>query len=435
VHVAIVGNGVTGVSAALRLRARRPDWRITLLSGESTHHWSRPALMYVYMGHMRYADTKPFPDSFWGEQRLELLRGWVTRIDLGSRRLELAGQPPLHWDKLLLATGARSNRFGWPGEELAGVQGLYGLADLRALHETCARARAAVIVGGGLIGVELAEMLRSRALAVTVLVREASYWRNALPAEESELVERAIRAHGVELRPATELARVLDDGAGRCAGVETTRGERIACELVGLTAGVRPNVALVAGTPVRVGRGVLVDRMLRTSVPDVFAAGDCAELERPDGTTLVQQLWYTGKLQGEHVADVMAGDERAYEPGLAYNSAKFFDLEFQTYGDVPATAGPGNSLYWQDEGGRHALRIAHVGGRVTGFNALGLRWRHAVAERWIAEGRPLAHVLAHLSEAHFDPELHRRHERALADAFARQLAGEGARPGAHTGAA
>ena len=81
-HVAILGNGVTGVSAALRLRERRPDWRITLVSGESTHHYSRPALMYVFMGHMRYADTKPFEDSFWGEKRLDLVRAWVTRIDL-----------------------------------------------------------------------------------------------------------------------------------------------------------------------------------------------------------------------------------------------------------------------------------------------------------------------------------------------------------------
>ena len=419
-HVAILGNGVTGVSAALRLRARRPDWRITLVSGESTHHYSRPALMYVFMGHMRYQDTKPFEDSFWGEQRLELLRAWVTRIDLERKRLELHGKPPLAWDRLLLATGSKPNRFGWPGQDLDGVQGLWGLADLKSLHSACESARAAVIVGGGLIGVELAEMLRSRGLAVTMLVRESSYWNNVLPAEESAMVGREIRAHGVELLLATQLRAIEDDGRGRAAAVLTDTGERIPCQIVGLTAGVSPNVDLVRGSAIRTGRGVLVDRHLRTSVPDVFAAGDCAEIERAGGPNLVQQVWYTGKRQGELVADVIAGEARVYEPGVWFNSAKFFDLEYQTYGLVDPLVTGAASLYWEHASGRKCVRLAHAGGRVTGVNVLGLRWRHEVCERWIAEGRALPEVAARLGEAHFDPELGARHEHEIAAAFARQ---------------
>ena len=137
-HVAILGNGVTGVSAALRIRARRPDWKISIVSGESRYHWSRPALMYIFMGHMRYKETKPFPDGFWDAQRIDLVRGWVTRIDTDNRRLELHDGPPLAWDRLLIATGAVPNRFGWPGQDLDGVQGLYGLADLHNLYRTTA---------------------------------------------------------------------------------------------------------------------------------------------------------------------------------------------------------------------------------------------------------------------------------------------------------
>ena len=349
-HVAILGNGVTGVSAALKLRALRPDWRITLVSGESTYHYSRPALMYVFMGHMRYADCKPFEDSFWGEQRLELLRGWVTRIDLESKRLELHGQPPLAWDKLLLATGSKPNRFGWPGQDLDGVQGLWGLADLKSLYESCARAHGAVIVGGGLIGVELAEMLHSRGLEVTFLVREAGYWDNVLPAEESAMVGREIRAHGIALRLETELDSIEDDGRGRCGAVRTRAGERIPCEIVGLTAGVSPNLDVLEGSAIETGRGVLVDEGLRTSVPDVYAAGDCAEIRRAGQKSLLQQVWYTGKRQGELVARVMAqgaGAAPAYEPGIWFNSAKFFDLEYQTYGRVNFRVPGEESLYWE----------------------------------------------------------------------------------------
>ena len=419
-HVAILGNGVTGVSAALRLRALRPDWRITLVSGESTHHYSRPALMYVFMGHMRYRDTKPFEDSFWGEQRLELVRAWVTRIDLEKKRLVLHGKPPLAWDKLLLATGSKPNRFGWPGQDLEGVQGLWGLADLKTLHDSCARAREAVIVGGGLIGVELAEMLHSRGLGVTFLVRESSYWNNVLPAEESAMVGREIRAHGVGLRLATQLQSIEDDGRGRAAAVRTDQGERIPCQIVGLTPGVSPNIDLVKESAIPCARGILVDRHLRTRVPDVFAAGDCAEIERPGEKSLVQQVWYTGKQQGELVAEVIAGQEREYEPGVWFNSAKFFDLEYQTYGRVNRNVPGEASLYWEHAGGKKSVRIVHVGGKVIGGNVMGVRWRHAVCERWIEEGRGLAHVLPRIGEASFDPELFARHEQEIAAAFARQ---------------
>jgi len=416
-HVAILGNGIAGVSAALRLRELRPDWRITLVSGESTYHYSRPALMYVFMGHMRYQDTKPFEDSFWAEKRLSLLRGWVTRIDLEGRRLELHGQPPLAWDRLLVATGSRPNRFGWPGQDLDGVQGLWGLPDLERLRQGCARARAAVLVGGGLIGVELAEMLHARGVRVTFLVREASYWNNILPPEESELVNREIRRHGIDLRLSTQLAEIHDDGAGRVGGVTTDGGERIACEIVGLTAGVSPNVDVARASGVPTGRGILVDETLRTRVPEVFAAGDCAEIVVPGGRNLIQQVWYTGKLQGEVAGENLADGTRAYRPGIWFNSAKFFDLEYQTYGrvnlDVPGEA----SLYWQRADGRAAVRLVHVDGRLIGVNLIGLRWRHEVCERWIAEGRRLEHVCARLAEAHFDPELYRRHEREIAAAF------------------
>ena len=417
-HVAIIGNGVAGVSAALRLRERRPDWRITLVSGESSYHYSRPALMYVFMGHMRYQDTKPYEDSFWSEQRLDLVRAWVRAIDFEHKRLLLHEKPPLAWDKLLIATGSKPNRFGWPGQDLEGVQGLWGLADLKSLHDGASRTRSAVIVGGGLIGIELAEMLHSRGVHVTFLVREPSYWSLILPLEESRMVNRVVLEQGIELRLQTQLKAILDDGAGRCAAVLTDKDERIECQLVGLTAGVSPNLDLVRGTQLKTARGVLVDGSFRTNLPDVFAAGDCAEIVVEGGENLVQQVWYTGKKQGEVAGDVIAGEERRYEPGIWFNSAKFFDLEYQTYGQVQRKVPGEGNLYWEHADGKRSIRVVHAAGRVIGFNLMGIRWRHEVCERWISEGRSLDHVLARLAEANFDPELYRRFESDVARAFA-----------------
>lgn len=412
--VVILGNGITGVSAALRIRRERPDWRIRVVSGESTHHYSRPALMYVFMGHMSYADTKPYEDSFWKEQRIELTRGWVARIDFGAREMELENGERVPYERLLLATGSCPNRFGWPGQDLEGVQGFYGLDDLRRLIELSARARRCVIVGGGLIGIELAEMLHSRGIHVTMLVREDHYWGNILPRQEGLVVHDVLRERGVDLRTRTELAEILDDGSGRACAVVTDHGDRLDCQIVGLTAGVSPNLSILRDCGLRVDRGVLVDDRFRTNLDGVFAAGDCAQL--PDGR--IQQVWYTGREQGELAGASIAGLEVAYRPAIWFNSAKFFDLEFQTYGEVPPDVDESRSFYWQDDSQRRALRIVHDGGRVTGFNFFGMRARHRVCERWIVEGARIESVVEELSAAHFDGEFEPCHQQRVRRAFA-----------------
>ncbi len=411
-HVVIIGNGVTGATAALELRKLDSDCRITMISGESTYHFSRPALMYIFMGHMSYQDTKPHEDHIWSDNRIDLVRDWVTDIDTAGKQLTLHKGGALVYDKLLLATGARSNKFGWPGQDLPGVQGLYDLMDLKRLYDNVKTTRHAVIVGGGLIGIELAEMLHSRGLPVTFLVREVSYWDNVLPAEESAMVTRLIREAGFGLKLETGLKEIEDDGSGRVGAVVTDKDERIECQLVGLTAGVSPNIELVKEhAHIETGRGILVDWNLATSAPDVFAAGDCAEIiTEGDGRNLLQQVWYTGKMQGRIAARSIAGEQAIYDPGIWYNSAKFLDLEYHTYGQVNLRVPDEQNLYWEHPNGLHSVRIVYLQDRVIGINTMGLRFRHRVCEAWIAEERPLEYVLEHLAEANFDPELFDRFE-------------------------
>jgi NAD(P)H-nitrite reductase large subunit len=421
-HVVIIGNGITGATAALELRRLDADCRITMISGESRFHYSRPALMYIFMGHMSYRDTKPHQDHTWADNRIDLVRAWITAIDTDSRQLILHGSGDLAYDKLLIATGAKSNKFGWPGQDLRGVQGLYDLQDLKRLHDSVQTTRHAVIVGGGLIGIELAEMLHSCGVPVTFLVREASYWDNVLPAEESAMVSRIIREAGFGLQLKTGLKEIVGDSDGRACAVVTDADERLECQLVGLTAGVSPNIDLLEDTTIETGRGVLVDWSLRTNMPDVLAAGDCAEIVTDgDSRNLVQQVWYTGKRQARVAARVLAGMEAVYDPGVWYNSAKFLDLEYHTYGQVNLDVPDEQNLYWEHPDGLHSIRIVHLQDRVIGFNTMGVRFRHRVCEAWIAERRPLEYVLDHLEEANFDPEFHRRFEAHVANQFKESL--------------
>ena len=423
-RVAIIGNGITGVSAALSIRRLRPDWEIVMISGESDFHYSRPALMYIFMGHMSYRDTKPYEDGFWRKNRIDLVRGWVAQIDAAGKKLVMSRGEPVSFDRLLIATGSKPNRFGWPGQDLGGVQGFYGLMDLGLLYENVKGARSAAVVGGGLIGIELAEMLHSRNIRVTFLVREKSYWSNVLPPEESRMINDVIRERGIDLRLETELREIVDDGSGRAKGIVTGAGEFVECQVVGLTAGVSPNVSLARSSGIGTARGVLVDRSFRTDAPDVFAAGDCAEIATEgEEKNLVQQVWYTGKAQGRVAGEAIAGERAVYEPGIWYNSAKFFDLEYQTYGTVASVPAEGESgFYWEHPDGRRSIRIVTRGGVLSGINVMGLRYRHEVCESWVAEKRSLDYVLDNLSEANFDPEFCGRYEEEIIREIKKQAA-------------
>ncbi|SDY60665.1 NAD(P)/FAD-dependent oxidoreductase [Hymenobacter psychrophilus] len=425
-HLVIIGNGITGVSAALTARRLDPAARITLVSAESAHHYSRTALMYIYMGHMRYQDTKPYGDWFWAENRLELVHAEATGLDPAARQVQLSTGSRLPYERLLLATGSVTRFFGWPGQELRGVQGLYGLPDLEKMTRDTQGIARAVVVGGGLIGIELAEMLHARGIHVTLLVRESRYWELVLPPEEAALVERQIALHHLDLRLETEMRAVLGDADGRVRAVVTTAGEELPCQWVGIATGVAPNLALATSGGIETDRGILVDEHLQTSVPDVYAAGDCAQHRAPAaGQVPLEQLWYTGRLQGETVAHTICGQPTPYRRGQWFNSAKFFNLEYHTYGRVPAAPEAGTRTFcWQHPGGGQLLRInfeADEGHAVTGMNALGLRQRHAVWEQWLRAATPVTEVLARLGEANFDPEFFRRHEPAMRAAFARQF--------------
>jgi NADPH-dependent 2,4-dienoyl-CoA reductase/sulfur reductase-like enzyme len=421
-HLVIIGNGIAGVSCAQTVRRLRPAARITLVSAESPHHFSRPALMYLYLGHLRWPDIKPYEDWYWAENRLELVHDRATGIDVAQRLVHLAAGAPLPYDALLLATGASTRYHDWPGQHLAGVQGLVTLADAELMSQATQQVQQAVVVGGGLIGVELAEMLRARRIGVTVLVRDTHYWGSVLPAEEAALVDAELRRHGVQVQYGTELAAALGDAAGRVRAVRTSSGQELPCQWLGIATGVAPNLALTRGTTLETDRGILVDDYLQTSVPGIYAAGDCAQRRNPPpGEAAIEPLWYTGRMQGETVAYTICGQPTPYRRGPWFNSAKFFDLEYQTYGLVPARPVPGqSSFWWQHPGGHCGLRL-HYGTEASqpllGLNALGLRLRHAVCDGWLRAGTPVREVLEQLGAANFDPEFFPQHEPAIVAAY------------------
>lgn len=418
-RLVIIGNGVAGVTVARHVR-KRSDREILIISSETEHHFSRTALMYVFMGHMKFEHTKPYEDYFWQKNRIDLKQGFVCAIDTDAKHLTLASGEQIEYADLVLATGSQSNKFGWIGQDLPGVQGLFNYQDLLLMEENCQSTKRAVLVGGGLIGIEMAEMLLSRGIDVTFLVKEERFWGNILPKEESVLVQKHGEQHGVKFLFNTELHEVVAGDDGRAKSIITKEGDEIPCEFVGLSAGVHPNIDIVSQSKVAVGRGILVNDYLETNIPNVYAVGDCAEIHVEEGRNRIEPLWYTGKMQGEALAKTIAGERTKYERGIWFNSAKFFDVEYQTYGFVGNEPVDNiSSFYWQHPEKELCIRINYQTDTqvVTGINTFGIRMRHEVWENWLANSCKLKYVLQHLKDANFDPEFFRRYEQDVINTF------------------
>jgi len=425
-HYVIVGNGVCGMEAALALRAREADARISLVSDEHDHFFSRPALMYVFAGQTRLQDTEPYDRKLYERMGFERVRGTVGAVDAAGHALVFVDGARLGYDRLLLAVGSKARAAPWPGAEGPGLHYFVTLRDLEGLDRDARKGGRAVVIGGGLIGVEVAEILHDRGLHVTFLIRENWYFPLALDGNESALVSEHMRAHGVDVRLGINVEAILRGPDGRPRAVRVD-GSELPTDLVATSIGVVPSTAFLAGGPVALSKGgaIEVDDALRTGTPDVWAGGDCANVTWADGSRRPEQLWYTARDQGRIAAQSMLGDEVAYRRGTWYNSAKFFDLEWTTAGWVPALLnfdntpldpGPDVRTWFQRvPGGFVSQKIVCKGDRVVGFNMLGSRWNHEPLLLWIHERRSLEWVLKHLHEAQFDEEF-MEHFRVLPEA-------------------
>ncbi len=421
--IVIVGNGISGVTAARHIR-KLSDFHITIISGESDYFFSRTALMYVYMGHMKFDDTQPYEPSFWSKNKINLKKAWVKEIISKEKQLLLENDETLAYDVLILATGSKPNKFGWPGENLEGVQGLYSKQDLELLEKTAPNnviCKHAVVVGGGLIGVELAEMLHSRQIPVTFLVRESNFWNSVLPDHDSSVLNQHIKSHGIDLRLGVNLKEIRSDHLGRVKSIEIAEtGEIIPCNFVGLTVGVSPEIGLAQNSGIETRRGILVNQFFETNITDIYAIGDCAEQTDPlpNGRRSIEAVWYSGRMMGETIAQTITGNKTPYKPGHWFNSAKFFDIEYQTYGWVSNLHSKPEyemQLHWHspDNSKGVTLSFNKNDGTFLGINTFGIRMRHMVFDQWLNEKKSIEQVITQLDQAQFDPEFYKSYVREI----------------------
>ncbi|UCE24754.1 MAG: FAD-dependent oxidoreductase [Candidatus Zixiibacteriota bacterium] len=405
-HYVIIGNGVAGMNAANTVRNRDEDCRITIVSYESEHFFSRTALMYVACGQLSERCVEPYERDHYQRMNFTRVRDRAVRLDSARKTLELENGNPLTYDRLLIASGSVPMMLDWPGIEFDGVGNFVTWQNMDWLREKAGTARRAVVVGGGLIGIETVEILLMAGIKVTFLIREDFYWPIALDERESAVVMDHMKHHGVELRLKTEFKEVVGEN-GKVVGIVTGQGDRLDCDTVVFTIGVRPQTDWLKDSNIELDErgGIVVDNHLQTSVPDVWAAGDCTSVVWFNGVRRPEQLWYTSRDQGKIAGNNMLGHSEIYRRGIFYNSAKFFDIEYTTAGLVNFGLEGEQNWYMREANTNNTLRIVYLpDGSVVGFNMLGRRWDHRVLVKWIHDRKKLDWVLRHINRALFDEE-------------------------------
>lgn len=314
----ILGNSAAGRSAARAIRALDRGGRITVLSEEEVPLYVRPMLP-DFIGGMSRDDFFAAGSSF-EEEGLEIRLGArAERLDLEARQVILNDGTAVPFDALLLATGSAPVQIPWPGSEAEGIAYFRTFADAERIASWAAQARQAIVVGGGLLGLEFVRAFQAAGLQVTQLIRESHVGVPVLDDKAGLILQKALQEKGVTLACEEEV-QSFEVQAGKVCGVHTSRGRFLPCDLVGVAVGVRPRVELAQAAGLAVDRGILVDRSFQTSAPGVYAAGDVAQaFDRLWGQPRVLTSWRIAREQGELAGIAMAGGVVNYPGGIAAN--------------------------------------------------------------------------------------------------------------------
>jgi len=337
-RLVLVGNGMAGVRTLEELLKIAPDlYEITVFGAEPHPNYNRILLSPVLAGEQTLDDIVLNSEAWYAEQRITLHLGKpVVRIDRRSRTVHAAEGTTAPYDRLLLATGSHPFVLPVPGRELPGVVSYRDIADTRAMIDAAARYRHAVVIGGGLLGLEAANGLAKRGMQVTVVHLMPWLMERQLDETAATLLRRSLEARGLVFEIRAETEAVLAGPDGRVAAVRLKDGRELPAELVVMAAGIRPNTDLAQGAGLHCARGVVVTDTLQTVTdPRIYAVGECAS-HRGVAYGLVAPLFEQAKVCATHLARFGIG---RYGGSQVSTKLKVTGIDLFSAGDFMGGAG------------------------------------------------------------------------------------------------
>jgi nitrite reductase (NADH) large subunit len=361
----IVGNGMAAARLVDELtKVALGRYAIAVIGEEPRLAYNRVLLSSVLAGETASHDIELRPAAWWRDRGVTLKYGCVAAaIDVGRRELKIANEESMVFSKLVLATGSVPLRLSVPGADLAGVHTFRDSRDVDLLLTLAARKRRVVVVGGGLLGLEAAYGLAKAGARVTLIHLMDRLMERQLDAPAAELLKSLVERKGIEILLNANTARL--HGETRVEGIELADGRRIDADAVIFSAGIRPNVALAKDAGMAVNRGIVVDDVMQTGTPDVFALGECAE-HRGICYGLVEPAYEQARVLALH----LAGGAVSYGGSVVATNLKVSGVSVFSAGDFTGEKGS-EAIVLSDARGGAYKKLVITQGRLTGAVLIG----------------------------------------------------------------
>ncbi len=334
-NIIVLGGGiVAGYAAKQMVEMGLKGGELAIVSADDEVPYERPPLSKGFLAGKDSAESiRISPAEFYREHGINVrLRCEVASVDAGAKVLRLKGGGELGFGKLVVATGARVRLLRVPGAQLDGVHYLRSMDDSRRIREHAARAKRAVVVGGGFIGMEVAAVLAQKGIETTMILRAGRIWDQFFTPEMSRFFEDYYTANGVRFERNAEVEAVGGDGAVR--SVRLGGGQEITADMVVAGIGVVPVTDVLASSGIEVDNGVVVNEYLETSRADIYAAGDVANYNDVlFGKRRRVEHWDNAVSQGQHCGRALMGERQAFRH-VPYFFSDVFDLSYEFWGDT-----------------------------------------------------------------------------------------------------
>ncbi len=401
--IVIIGNSAAGISAAEAIRSKDRNSNIAIISDEDYNSYCRCLISYFLAGDIPEEKLVYRPDTFYKQNNLSLILGKkVVKVDPKKNRVMLEDKASIGYDTLLIATGA-SPKFpeGLKGIKKRGVFGLRTINETKEILNLLPRSSSSCILGGGLIGLKAAYGLLKRKQELKVVVKSEFILSQMLDKKGSGLLMKRFQEAGVEIMNGRDIVEIL--GNGDLKAVKLDSGKVIACSILVIGKGVKPNTDLIKDTQIKLEKGILVDEYMKTNIPNIFAAGDVAQtFDVAYKNSAVNALWPNAIEQGRIAGLNIAGESVKYDGSMVMNSIEFFDLPIISMG-ITRPKGEGfEELILFDDKRDIYKKFVLANNRLVGMIAVGDIRNCGVFLRLIKEGTDISLIKHELTQETFN---------------------------------
>ena len=417
-EIVIVGNGIAGLTAAIEARKLAADKRIVVITDQNHPTINTPALKQFAIGKLTREQLLAYPAGTERTQRIHVINARVEEIQAQKKYVCLTGGRGFGYESLLIATGSVATGLpqNLPGRDFDGVLTLHRLNDYLDMRRRLSEIEDAVVVGGGSHAIETVVSLLYWGIRVHWLIRSDTFLPRMLDRPASDMVLERIRRAGAKVYTQTEVIGIVGR-VGSVNGVVTNQHQFLPCQLVLVCTGTTPVTTLATNCdlPMKSKRGILVDDQLRSSVRDIYAAGDVAALKDPQsGEYAPRAQWYAAVQQGRIAAAAMTGSATHEEGfGIPWHATRLGELSMLTVGNALQWRDMATTLTDSSKGSYRRLSI--VDDRLVGYLSLGPAQPDGLAiKRLIDEGHSIRNIKKALLKGNFDARKYFSHQRTYA---------------------